>query len=236
MQYVVKRQYEDFVVQSYETNGHLEVFVVSDLPLPTTATLNVSILYLAGSVCSSDNSTAGPVAWTAAKAIKVPANNAAVVFNTSVADLLALVPECTFSTCYVDVKATAVAVGHAAATAPGGVLVSSAQSFFMGYKDLELAQPNVTIHSFKQLSPADVQFTVATAGDASLLTYWDSDLLGHFSNNFLNLAACSTVDIVFKSEQGPVDVRQVAKSLNVQNLFSAQADLYTQDAAEVPTV
>jgi hypothetical protein len=152
----VKRQYENFVIQSYETNGNLEIFAVSDLPKDTTAAVTVSMLYLNGNVCpvagKKSGVNTGPVAWAAtSKEVAVPANNAALVLNVSIADMLKLAPDCTPSTCYVRVDAEAEAVGLSAKTAPGGKLLSSSDSFLVEYKNLDLQKPNISVANFKQV-------------------------------------------------------------------------------------
>lgn len=157
MQYVVKRQYEDFVIQSYETNGQLEVFAVSDLPRDTTAAVTVSMMYLGGNVCPAKGAGAtpssgniGPTAWAAtSQEVLVPANNAALVLNISVADMLKLAPDCTPSSCYVRVDAEAVAVGPAAKKAKK--LRSFSDSFLVEYKNLELQKPAIKLSGFKQV-------------------------------------------------------------------------------------
>lgn len=164
MQYVVKRQYEDFVIQSYETNGYLEVFAVSDLPKDTNAAVTVSMVYLSGNTCPAKAGAApasgnvGPTAWAAtSQEVLVPANNAALVLNISVADMLKLAPDCTPSTCYIRVDAEADAVGPAAKAAKGGKLRSFSDSFMVEYKNLELQKPTIKLAGFKQVgtgSPA----------------------------------------------------------------------------------
>lgn len=156
LQYVVKRQYEDFVIQSYETNGYLEIFAVSDMPAATTATVTVSMMYLSGSVCPAKSSAAGdantgPVAWRAtSQKVQVPANNAALVLNISIADMLTLAPDCTPSTCYVRVDAEAAAAGPAAKSAAS--LKSSSDSFLVEFKNLDLQKPNIVLSGFTQVS------------------------------------------------------------------------------------
>lgn len=158
LQYVVKRQYEDFVIQSYETNGNLEVFAVSDMPTATTATVTVSMLYLSGSVCPANSSAArgantGPVAWSAtSQQIQVPANNAALVLSIKVADILKLAPDCTPNTCYIHVEGEAVAVGHAAKAVDGGKLKGRSDSFLVEFKHLDLQKPHITLSGFEQVS------------------------------------------------------------------------------------
>lgn len=214
LQYIVKRQFAPFVVQAYEANGQLEVFVVSDMPYNTTAHITISLMLLAPDTCSTDSSSsrtggssslaagmirgataaqadrptdasmpvadssssssrnrimstdhsssggsssadtldsAGPVAWAASKTVHVSANNARVVFNSSVTDMVKLAPECTYRSCYVAVESRAVAVG-AAAAAGTAELVSRSESFLVGYKDLELQQPVIRTTDFQQVS------------------------------------------------------------------------------------
>lgn len=148
----MKRQYEDFVIQSYETNGNLEVFAVSDMPQETTATITVSMIYLSGSVCpknASAPSNTGPVAWAARSTVPVPANNAALVANISIADMLKLAPDCTPSTCYVRVDGEAVA--PASKKTGGATLKSGSDSFLVEFKHLELQKPTVKLSGFAQV-------------------------------------------------------------------------------------
>jgi hypothetical protein len=220
-QYVVKRQYENFVIQSYETNGNLEIFAVSDLPKDTTAAVTVSMLYINGNVCpvagKKSGVNTGPVAWAAtSKEVAVPANNAALVLNVSIADMLKLAPDCTPSTCYVRVEAEADAVGLSAKTAPGGKLQSSSDSFLVEFKNLDLQKPNISVANFKQVRRLLILlhghvdmlkgccfcttclmlctcWKRASKGRHQLiflLAYWDSSLLGDFSTNFLSLELC----------------------------------------------
>jgi hypothetical protein len=158
MQYVVKRQYEDFVIQAYETNGHLEVFAVSDMAKPTTASVTVSLVHLGGNVCpaagAAGASNTGPTAWAAkSQLITVPPSSAALVLNISVADMLALAPDCTPSTCYASVTAEAQAVGAAAKRVGdgGGRLSSAADAFLVEFKSLELQAPAIKLSGYTQV-------------------------------------------------------------------------------------
>jgi hypothetical protein len=164
LQYVVKRQYEDFVIQTYETtygtDSYLEIFAVSDLPQDTAANLTVSMVYLSGSVCpakattttTTANANTGPLAWSAAQQqLVVPANNAALMVSIKVDDLLRLAPDCTPGTCYIRVEGEAAAVGPAAQRAADGKLKSSSDHFFMEFKNLELQKPSISLSQFTQV-------------------------------------------------------------------------------------
>lgn len=152
MQYVVKRQYSDFVVQAYETNGNLEVFVVSDMPLPTTALMTISIVHLTGVDCAaagSNNTEGRRVAWTAAETVQVPASNAAIVFNNSVIELFGNVTDCMYDTCYIAIDAEADAVGPVAKQTQK--LRSHADRFMLEYKHLLIRKPLIKLSDTKQV-------------------------------------------------------------------------------------
>jgi hypothetical protein len=231
MQYRVKHQFADFVVQTVLDNNHVQVFVVSDDTSPTTAELDLTIYRLAaapGAQCScaagdckagGANATAAEPVWTKRMSVAVPALNAALAVNASAAELLGALPKCTPATCFLRASARAAATR----TKPGSS--SAADLFFKAYKDLKLEQPRVQITNFKQEGPGAVSFDVGAGPAAALLVVLETELRGRFDDNMFNLQPCGARRVAFAAPRGgAVDVKALAASIGAATLWENQLD------------
>lgn len=231
MQHRVKHQFADFVVQTVLDNGHAQVFVVSDDTAPTAATLDLTVHRLAEPACgcAHDAPAADAAACAAAGAepvwskrvtdVAVPALNSALVVNASVAELLAAMPKCSPTTCFLRATATT----KATKTKPAAT--SSADLFFKEFKDLKLERPSVQLTNFTQVSPEKVSFVVSTDRAAALLVVIDSEVKGHLSDNMFNLAPCSSATLTFTAPRGgAVGHKALKAGLAVTSLFENSHD------------
>jgi len=244
MQYRVKHQFSDFVVQAVLDNGHAQVFVVSDDVSPTTAALELVVYRIVapgGTQCACTSGACGapgaktffdpivavpagaagaePV-WSKKIQVAVPALNAALVVNASAAELLAALPKCTPATCFLRATATA------AATRTKAAATSSADLFFKHFKELKTAQPKLEIGGFTQEGKSRVSFDVSTNTNAALLVVLETDLKGKFTSNMFNLQPCGSMRMTFEAmpRGGAVTVEDLAATITASTLWENQLD------------
>ncbi|KAI8473554.1 MAG: hypothetical protein J3K34DRAFT_499330 [Monoraphidium minutum] len=242
MQYRVKHQFKDFVVQTVLDGGHAQVFVVSDDTQPTKATLDLAIYRLAApAACPAAAAAAAangtddarrPVAspagavWRKRVTVPVPALNAAIVLNASVPEILRSVPGCSEASCFLRATATT------EPTKSKPAQISSSDLFFAQFKDLALAPPKITTSAFAQDGPNAVSFELGTAGAAALLVFAESEVKGRFDDNLMNLPPCGAVKMTFRADKGAaVTPEELKASLTVATLYENQADAPPAGAA-----
>ncbi|GBF90838.1 beta-mannosidase [Raphidocelis subcapitata] len=245
MQHRVKHQFADFVLQTVLDNGHAQVFLVSDDTAPTTAAIDLTVHRLAEPACgcARDAPAADAAACAAAGTepvwskrvtdVTVPALNSALVVNASVSELLAAMPKCTPTTCFLRATATTKATKNKPAS------TSSAELFFKDFKELKLERPNLQLSNFTQVTPESVSFVVSTDRAAALLVVIDSDLKGRLDNNMINLAPCSSATLTFTAPRGgAVGHKALKASLAVTSLFENSHDdaVAAEDGAAAPVV
>lgn len=220
MQYRVKHQFQDFVLQLTLDNGYAQAFVVSDDIAPTTATLDLSIFRLEnlnGSSCP-EASAPTPV-WTARIAVPVPALNAALVFNASVSELMRAAPGCTTSSCFLRASAVSSPTKFKPAQSSGADL------FLLQFKDLQVARPGVAISDFRQEAPHTVSFEVSVGSAAALLVVLETDLRGHFDTNMINIPPCGSARVAFVADKGAqITPDQLNATLTAATLWENQLE------------
>lgn len=209
---------------------------MSDDVLPTTAELELSMHRLAapggaqcacakapGGCAAAPADEGGPV-WSKNATVAVPALNAALAVNASAAELLAAMPDCTPSSCFLRVR------GAAAATRTKPAASSGADLFFAPFKGLGLRKPSLSMTDFKAEAGGRVSFEVGTDAAAALLVVVESELRGRFSDNMVSLPPCGRVRLTFTPARGvKATPEALKKSLSVASLYEHQTE-YEGDA------
>ena len=73
-----------------------------------------------------------------------------------------------------------------------------------------------------QVDSQTVSFVVSTGAAAAPLTVLDTPAVGHFSDNLLDLAPCSSLTLTFTSTEGPLKAEELSKALKVLTLAANQ--------------
>lgn len=94
--------------------------------------------------------------------------------------------------------------------------------------------PLVLFPRLVQVTSTTVKFTVVNEGPAAPLTYWGTKLLGHFTDNLVNIPACSNREFMFVSHQGPVTPEEVASSITIHDLYTYQQEDASAPASQQP--
>eukprot|EP00878_Enallax_costatus_P012963 GHUV01013537.1.p1 GENE.GHUV01013537.1~~GHUV01013537.1.p1 ORF type:complete len:273 (-),score=54.69 GHUV01013537.1:1855-2673(-) len=240
--YAVKRMYAPLQAQVIQEGNYTKVFVVNDHIVPVTIAVNMQLKSLTDNISTCQQKAQQPDVPTSPIAVPgadatieatVPAGFASQVLATETSEILATLPGCTKTMCYLDVTVTRKNYGLLDAQPE----VSEAQMFFVPLKDIDLPDPGLNISGFQQV-PASVNSSDNSSGNLSdpvsftvsasrpaVLTYLNTKYRGRFSDDaFTALHPCRPKQITFyphSSVQG-LTAHDLAADLTVESMFDHQ--------------
>ncbi|KAF6261504.1 glycoside hydrolase superfamily [Scenedesmus sp. NREL 46B-D3] len=221
--YAVKRAYAPMVIQAILDQSTVDIFIVSDQINTTDASVQLTLVSLndTASTCSADTVKSQRIVNFK---VPVPGMFASKVQSFEVADLLAMRPGCTATTCFLTATATA-----------EGVAPTEAQLWLVPFKAIEFPDPEVRIASAEQVTPGTVSITVTAERPAALVMVSEvAPLSGHYNDNAFSINPCEPRVLSFTSHKGeiqPADLKD--GSFYVESLFdhSSWSELPVSGAA-----
>uniref|UniRef100_A0A383VKX2 beta-mannosidase n=1 Tax=Tetradesmus obliquus TaxID=3088 RepID=A0A383VKX2_TETOB len=221
--YAVKRAYAPIVIQAILDQSTVDIFIVSDLVNATSANVQLTLVSLNDTAASCSAATVNSQR-VVKFSVEVPGLFASKVKSIAVADLLAMRPGCTATTCFLTATATA---EDAAPT--------EAQLWLVPFKAIEFSDPELHIESAEQVSPGTVEIKVTAERPAALVLVSElAPLSGHYNDNAFSINPCEPRVLSFTSHKGeiaPADLKEGA--FYVESLFnhSSWSDLPVSGAA-----
>ncbi|KIZ07627.1 mannosidase, beta A, lysosomal [Monoraphidium neglectum] len=156
-------------------------------------------------------------------------------WKMSMEELLAKLPGCSRTSCYLRAVAREVEGGAKEAGRRGGAKgmllgaagednagqVQEAVAFFSKLNALNLPEVSVRPHSFTQTGPKTVDFKITASGGTAVHAFWDASPVGRFSINAVPaLQPCKTVALRFEAVE-EVKASDLADSLTVWTMNGA---------------
>jgi hypothetical protein len=197
------------VIQAILDQDTVDIFIVSDQVNTTEASVQLTLVSLndTAATCSADTVKSQRVANFK---VPVPGMFATKVQSFEVADLLAMRPGCTATTCFLTATATA-----------EGVAPTESQLWLVPFKAIEFPDPELRIESAEQSTPGTVTIKVTAERPAALVMVSEvAPLSGHYDSNAFSINPCEPRMLSFTSHKGeiqPADLKD--GSFYVESLF-----------------
>jgi hypothetical protein len=207
--YAVKRAYAPMVIQAILDQDTVDIFIVSDQLNTTEASVQLTLVSLndTAATCSADTVKSQRIVNFK---VPVPGMFASKVQSFEVADLLAMRPGCTATTCFLTATATA-----------EGVAPTESQLWLVPFKAIVFPDPELRIESADQSTPGTVTIKVTAERPAALVMVSEvAPLSGHYNDNAFSINPCEPRVLSFTSHKGeiqPADLKD--GSFYVESLF-----------------
>ncbi len=190
LHYYARRFYNEILVSTREENGNIEVFVVSDRPVPVVAQLSVSLLDFDGNTLQSQRRDIEIAPLTSRSYLTVPNKNLLAGKDPKGVFLLTEI--------FVD-----------------GKRVSSNKRFFQPYKSLSLPQPQIQT----EVKPLRGGFRITLSADKFARAVYLSvpDNPGFFEDNYFDLIPGEKVEVEFRTGAA-IGLREFRNRLKIRTM------------------
>jgi beta-mannosidase len=193
LHYYARRFYNEILVSTREANGNIEVFVVSDRPVPVVAQLNVSLLDFEGNTLQSQRREIEIAPLASRSYLTVPNKNLLAGKDPKGVFLLTEI--------FVD-----------------GKRVSSNKRFFQPYKSLSLPRPQIQT----EVKPLRGGFRITLSADKFARAVYLSapGHAGLFSDNYFDLIPGEKVEVEFRTGAA-IGLREFRNQLKIRTMIDA---------------
>lgn len=198
LHYFAKQFFSPVLVSSYEApSDHFGVYVTSDLTLPISGFVNISMWSWKGFIAAQ---------WQVPFAL--PALDSKQFFSNKISAMLATAKGCERNTCFISLLCT---------DKDGSTVFSTNEFFLSSFADVALSPAGLKFSGLTQIEPNHVSFQLSSENVAPFVWLENNAIPGRFSNNGFLLLPHQSVTFHFFGQRN-FSTQEFASSLQMRSL------------------